>query len=128
MLKDNYITVYRCSNCFKTLPTFHFHFEFIVSFCSFILIWKLIPNYASPICKRLVPILFGLRVWKLEEIFYSLWKNLIYGRIFLLNYSHRKEGFPEVTRLYTSSISFCKVFSWIVTSSFLCRSSSKLES
>ena len=23
-------------------------FEFIISFCSFVLIWKLIPNYASP--------------------------------------------------------------------------------
>ena len=33
---------------FKSLPTFDFHFEFIISICSFILIWKLIPNYASP--------------------------------------------------------------------------------
>ena len=30
---------------FKSLPCFHFHFEVIISFCSFILIWKLIPNY-----------------------------------------------------------------------------------
>ena len=32
---------------FKSLPTFDFRFEFIISFCSFILIWKLIPDYAS---------------------------------------------------------------------------------
>ena len=32
---------------FKSFPTFDFHFEFIISFCSFILIWNWIPNYAE---------------------------------------------------------------------------------
>ena len=33
---------------FKSLPTFDFHFDFNITFCTYILIWKLIPNYVSP--------------------------------------------------------------------------------
>ena len=71
-------------------------------------------------------------VISISEIHQGSWRRLfilnVYGRIFLLKNSHRKEGFPEVIHLYTSSISFCKFFSWSITSSFLYRSSSKLKS
>ena len=60
------------------------------------------------------------------------WRRLfilkLYGSIFRLKNSHRKEGLPEVIHLYTSNISFSNFFTCIVTSSFLCKSSSKLES
>ncbi len=63
---------------------------------------------------------------------FGSWRRLfvlnLYGRFFLLKNSHRKEGFPEVVHLYTSSISFCKFFTCIVVSSFLLKSSLKLES
>jgi len=42
------------------------------------------------------------------------WRRLfilkLYGSTFLLQKSHRKEGFPEVIHLYTSSISFKRCF------------------
>ena len=38
----------------------------------------------------------------------------LYGSIFRLKNSHRKEGLPEVIHLYTSNISFCKFFTCII--------------
>ena len=56
----------------RSPPTSDPHFDFLTAFCSFIFVWKPIPNYTSPKLKRLVvsiSIIPGLG--NLEEIVYS---------------------------------------------------------
>ena len=67
-------------------------------------------------------LVLGLGSWRSSFIL------KLQGSIFRLKSSNRKEGLPKVIHLNTSNINFCRFFTCIVTSSFLCNSSSKVES
>ena len=114
----------KCANAAVTSrspPTSYFHFEFITAFyMSGSRFQTMLPQNERDSFPYLLVLVSG-----------SLRRSFIlklYGSIFRLKNSHRKEGLPEVIHLHTSNISFCKFFTCILTSSFLCNSSSKVES